>query len=76
MLCDIYVIDILGSNREEPKKIILTELSDHLNEEMIRMFYENKLGCEGKVVDVTVNTEGHYAIVEFTKSAGLVYHAI
>ena len=40
------------------------------------MFLENKCGCAGKVVDVTVNTEGHYAIVEFTKSAGLVHHAL
>lgn len=35
------------------------------------MFFENKIKCDGKVVDVTLNTNDFYAIVEFDQSAAV-----
>jgi hypothetical protein len=48
----------------------ISKLPANINKEMLLMFFEREIEDDGKVVDVTVNTNDSYAIVEFDKSVG------
>lgn len=64
-------IKVIGIETEELKMIKISKLPANINKEMLLMFFENKKECDGKVVDVTVNTNDSYAIVEFDKSTAV-----
>ncbi|XP_060592365.1 uncharacterized protein LOC132747075 [Ruditapes philippinarum] len=60
-----------GDDSEGPKMIKISKLAANINKEMLSMFFDNKIECGGKVVDVTVNANECNAIVEFNKSAAV-----
>ncbi|XP_060592327.1 interferon-induced very large GTPase 1-like [Ruditapes philippinarum] len=71
-ICGMQVhIEVPGDETEKPKMIKISKLPANINKDMLLMFFENKIECNGKVVSVTVNTKDSYAIVEFDKSAAV-----
>jgi hypothetical protein len=60
----------LGVHSEEPRKIKITKLPVHINCEMLTTFFESKRNYVGNVLDVTVDIEHHFAIVEFDNPTG------
>ncbi|XP_060587949.1 uncharacterized protein LOC132743445, partial [Ruditapes philippinarum] len=64
-------IEVIESDIEGPKMVKISKLPANINKEMLLMFFEREIEDDGKVVDVTVNTNDSYAIVEFDKSVAV-----